>query len=87
MDSKVNDSGIMTPIGTGSIDNIALEEDKTLASRITHKIDMRMIPMLCALYLMAYLDRTNIANAKLLGLKVELHMPSKGITQRFGYSL
>ncbi|KAH7024692.1 major facilitator superfamily domain-containing protein [Microdochium trichocladiopsis] len=57
----------------------AIEDDnKALESRVTRKIDMRVVPMLCALYLTAYLDRTNIGNARLLGLEAELKMPSDG---------
>jgi len=39
---------------------------------------MRVVPMLSGLYLTAYLDRTNIANAKLLGLETELKIPCNG---------
>ncbi|CAG8980987.1 hypothetical protein HYALB_00013548 [Hymenoscyphus albidus] len=55
-----------------------MEEDKATGSRITRKIDIRLVPMLCALYLTAYLDRTNIGNAKLLNLEKDLKMPSNG---------
>jgi MFS family permease len=56
----------------------AEEVDKAMEARVTRKIDMRVVPMLCALYLTAYLDRTNIGNAKLLRLEAELNMPSDG---------
>ncbi|KAF9880183.1 major facilitator superfamily transporter [Colletotrichum karsti] len=38
------------------------------------KIDFRLMPMLVLLYLMAYLDKTNIGNAKIEGLLDSLHM-------------
>ncbi|KAH8654575.1 major facilitator superfamily domain-containing protein [Tricladium varicosporioides] len=78
VDTKVTDSDPGTPIGKGSINHAITEEDKAFSSRVTRKIDMRVVPMLCMLYLTAYLDRTNIGNAKLLGLEKELHMPSNG---------
>lgn len=38
------------------------------------KLDARLIPWLCLLYLISFLDRTNIGNAKLDGLLESLHM-------------
>ncbi|QDS71383.1 hypothetical protein FKW77_002805 [Venturia effusa] len=61
-----------------SIHNVSVEIDVAMDNRITRKIDMRLVPMLCMLYLTAYLDRTNIGNAKLYGLEKELDMPSNG---------
>lgn len=76
--SKVDTSGHGTPIEKGSVHDISSEENVALDSRITRKIDMRLVPMLCMLYLTAYLDRTNIGNARLYGLEKELSMPSNG---------
>ena len=39
-----------------------------------NKIDLRVIPVLTLLYLLAFLDRVNIANAAIFGLKQELHL-------------
>lgn len=75
---NATDSGYELPTGTGSINHGFMEEDKVVGYRITQKIDVRLVPMLCALYLTAYLDRTNIGNAKLLNLDTELKMPSNG---------
>jgi MFS family permease len=36
------------------------------------KIDLRVIPFLCILYLLAFLDRVNIANARSFGLVKDL---------------
>ncbi|KAK2063981.1 major facilitator superfamily transporter [Colletotrichum caudatum] len=47
------------------------EEKKKKAVR---KVDYRLIPMLVLLYLMAYLDKTNIGNAKIEGLLSSLGM-------------
>jgi MFS family permease len=38
------------------------------------KIDLRVIPFLCILYLLAFLDRVNIANAKSFRLVEDLHL-------------
>ncbi|KAH8689838.1 high-affinity nicotinic acid transporter [Talaromyces proteolyticus] len=43
-------------------------------ARILRKLDIRLIPMLAVLYLMSFLDRGNIGNAKIEGLAEDLHM-------------
>ncbi|KAF3937881.1 Sialin [Dactylella cylindrospora] len=40
--------------------------------RLMAKVDFRVVPVLCVLYLLAFLDRVNISNAALYGLKEEL---------------
>ncbi|KAI0327048.1 MFS general substrate transporter [Cubamyces sp. BRFM 1775] len=42
--------------------------------RVWQKIDMRLIPISTALYLVSYVDRGNIGNAKLQGLVTQLDM-------------
>ncbi|KAF8147333.1 major facilitator superfamily domain-containing protein [Mycena galopus ATCC 62051] len=53
-----------------SLDPFDSPEDRALV----RKIDFRLIPILTLLYLMSFLDRTNIGNAKLLGLTTDLHV-------------
>lgn len=38
------------------------------------KMDMHLIPMLAILYLLSFLDRGNIGNAKIQGLETDLHL-------------
>lgn len=63
------------------IDTLATADGVTLASfkhldekRILRKMDLRLIPMLALLYLLSFLDRGNIGNAKIEGLTEDLHM-------------
>ena len=42
--------------------------------RLLWKLDLRLIPWLCLLYLASFLDRSNIGNAKLEGLTKSLHI-------------
>lgn len=44
----------------------------TTEKKLMAKIDLRVIPFLCILYLLAFLDRVNIANAKSFGLVADL---------------
>ncbi|KAI7412098.1 MFS general substrate transporter [Hortaea werneckii] len=40
--------------------------------RTKHKVDVRLVPMLAALYLVAHLDRSNIGNTKIEGIDDDL---------------
>jgi len=60
---------------------MALAQGTTMASfahlnekKILRKMDMRLIPMLAMLYLLSFLDRGNIGNAKIEGLQEDLKM-------------
>ncbi|KAJ5906467.1 uncharacterized protein N7473_003383 [Penicillium subrubescens] len=44
----------------------------TTERKLMAKIDWHILPCLCVLYLLAFLDRVNISNAAILGLKSEL---------------
>ncbi|KFA78183.1 hypothetical protein S40288_01397 [Stachybotrys chartarum IBT 40288] len=42
--------------------------------RVRNKIDVRLLPILALLYMLAQLDRSNIGNAKVEGLKADTHL-------------
>ena len=42
--------------------------------KVLRKMDMHLLPMLALLYLLSFLDRGNIGNAKIEGLTDTLHM-------------
>ncbi|ODV90603.1 hypothetical protein CANCADRAFT_2334 [Tortispora caseinolytica NRRL Y-17796] len=44
------------------------------SNRLLRKIDYRLPPILAILYLLAYLDRGNIGNARIAGMQVDLNM-------------
>jgi hypothetical protein len=52
--------------------------DPKLDRRLTWKRDVLLIPVLGLMYLVLFLDRTNIANARIEGLEEGLDMPSNG---------
>ncbi|KAG2205801.1 hypothetical protein INT47_003984 [Mucor saturninus] len=56
-------------------------EDLTLQKKLTQtlvkKLDRRLLPLLCILYLLSYIDRSNIGNAKLGGLMEDLNLTSQ----------
>ncbi|TKX18555.1 MFS transporter-like protein 175 [Elsinoe australis] len=46
----------------------------TTERKLMTKVDLRVIPFLCILYLLAFLDRVNISNANVFGLSTELRL-------------
>ncbi|KAJ5447276.1 Major facilitator superfamily domain general substrate transporter [Penicillium cf. griseofulvum] len=50
------------------------EERAEIDRKLLWQLDMRLVPWLSLLYLVSFLDRTNIGNAKLVGLQTDLNM-------------
>ncbi|KAF1349207.1 MFS general substrate transporter [Lizonia empirigonia] len=59
---------------TGELEAQHLELDEAEASRVLRKVDYRLVPMLSLLYLVAFIDRSNIGNAKIAGMETDLKM-------------
>lgn len=63
---------------------MVLEADMALDKRLLWKRDVVLVPIMGVLYTLLFLDRTNIANARALGigsptgLEASLEMPSNG---------
>jgi len=59
---------------SGEIEAQDVELREREAARVLRKVDMRLVPMLSLLYLVAFIDRSNIGNAKIAGMTEELKM-------------
>lgn len=57
--------------------------DKAAERRLIRKLDLRILPVLWILYLVNFIDRANIGNAKIQGMEKELNL----IGQRFNISV
>lgn len=64
--------------------NLSDAERKAIDRKLVWKLDLYLMPWLCVLYLLAFLDRTNIGNAKIDGLQKDLNNMSTG---RYNLSL
>lgn len=53
---------------------VAAEFPNVDEAKVLRKMDVRLIPMLSVLYLLAFLDRGNIGNAKIEGLLGDLNL-------------
>ncbi|TVY45218.1 putative transporter [Lachnellula cervina] len=51
---------------------------KQIDRKLVRKLDLQLIPWLCLLYLLSFLDRSNIGNAKIAGLQKNLGNMSTG---------
>lgn len=52
-----------------------------MTRRILFKTDTRILPILALLFLCSFLDRTNVGNAKIIGLAEDLHMSNAQYNQ------
>lgn len=61
-------------VESGSTSSQDIGYDAKATSKLIRKIDWVLLPFLALLYLLSFLDRTNIGNARLAGLEKELGM-------------
>ncbi|OAA37859.1 Major facilitator superfamily domain, general substrate transporter [Metarhizium rileyi] len=50
------------------------KENKVLTRQLLLKLDTRVLPILALLFLCSFLDRTNVGNARIIGLQDSLHL-------------
>ncbi|RDW64422.1 uncharacterized protein DSM5745_09833 [Aspergillus mulundensis] len=67
------DAGSSEELERGS-NSVAGGFDTSATKKLIRKIDLVLIPWLALLYLLSFLDRTNIGNARLAGLEEDLGM-------------
>lgn len=53
------------------------EDKKAIDKRLMWKVDLHLVPWLSFLYLLSFLDRANIGNARLAGMEADLSMSGK----------
>ncbi len=56
------------------VKNLSLDERQAAEKKLVRRIDRRLLPMLIIMYIMNYLDRNNIAAARLAGLETDLNL-------------
>lgn len=66
-------SGELVTVEKGYTD-VLVELPKEEERRILRKVDYRLVPLLALLYLVAFVDRSNIGNAKIAGLSKDLKL-------------
>ncbi|SDA02897.1 BZ3500_MvSof-1268-A1-R1_Chr11-1g03207 [Microbotryum saponariae] len=67
-DEKASEIAVAAPTGPG------VPFSKAAEQRLLRKIDWKVVPFLSLLYLMSFLDRVNIGQARLNGLEKDLHL-------------
>ncbi|KAJ7215191.1 major facilitator superfamily domain-containing protein [Mycena rebaudengoi] len=61
---KHEDVKLESPSVSSQVTDERVEDER----RLVRKLDRRLLPIICVLYLFAYLDRSNLGNARLQGL-------------------
>lgn len=54
--------------------NLTFEERQYMEKKLVRKVDSRLLIMIVIMYILNYLDRNNIAAAKLAGLQKDLNL-------------
>ncbi|OAL56385.1 MFS general substrate transporter [Pyrenochaeta sp. DS3sAY3a] len=49
-------------------------DDGKVTRAVVFKMDVRILPILALLFLCSFIDRTNVGNAKILGLQADIHI-------------
>lgn len=75
IDQSLKDEVIHNEVFVSGTDT-SFVEDPTLEKRLLWKVDLRLIPPLCIMYILNYLDRNNIGNAKVAGMEQDLGLSS-----------
>ena len=61
-------------VQTNSLSIPAYAIDPVAERKLLRKVDFRVVPVLWFLFMLTFLDRTNIGNAKIQGMTEDLHM-------------
>ena len=69
---KHDDAGVEIIESSSSSQDLGYDEKQT--KNLVRKIDWALLPFLALLYLLSFLDRTNIGNARLANLEEDLGM-------------
>ena len=57
------------------VENVSPQDyDHETERKVLHKTDRILLPMLCLLLIVAFLDRTNVGNAKIQGMATDLDL-------------
>ncbi|KAK5091320.1 hypothetical protein LTR05_001503 [Lithohypha guttulata] len=66
--------GVLGLQAVASDEQLHVEYDEKETKKILRKIDYRLLPVLTLLYLLAFLDRGNIGNARVAGMNADLKL-------------
>ncbi|SPO22219.1 related to TNA1 - high affinity nicotinic acid plasma membrane permease [Ustilago trichophora] len=82
------DSHLQTAVSADDdIDNLSKEERSALEKSLKKKLDWQIVPLCLMLYLLSFLDRTNIGQARLNGLEKDLNMSKDGRDYRIALTV
>ncbi|KAK4611753.1 hypothetical protein CLAFUW4_12918 [Fulvia fulva] len=79
MDRKMNGTMADTKLGSEETAHYGyeggtIELDRAKEKKLVRKLDLHIVPVVMLLYLLSFLDRVNIGNARLYGLESDLSM-------------
>ena len=73
-DKQISTSSNTEGLGNPKWNSNNADVSRVDSKKVLRKMDLHIIPILTILYLLCFLDRGNIGNAKIEGLSEELHL-------------
>ncbi|KAI0669050.1 MFS general substrate transporter [Trametes maxima] len=67
---SLSEKGPSSGIQLDTVEDLGVTEQR----RVLRKLDFRLLPFVCFLFVLSFLDRANIGNAKVAGLSADLHL-------------
>lgn len=77
MSEKATVSEAVMKTSTGDPEPLDIVHNTEAEKRLLRKCDLHVVPVLTFLFLLAFLDRINIGNARLQGLEKDLNMTGR----------
>jgi len=74
MAEKLDEEQKQAPVISSDVEETSTSSNCINESALVRKLDLRLLPSITILYLLSFLDRANVANARLEGLTADLHM-------------
>jgi MFS family permease len=74
--SDISNEDKAAPVELEKYDTVGevIQIDPIIDARVTRKFDKRVVPLLFGLWLLAFIDRSNIGNARIVGLATDLKL-------------
>ncbi|EPE25325.1 MFS general substrate transporter [Glarea lozoyensis ATCC 20868] len=73
---KATDNSLETRLEDSTTNQLPPHEFAAIEKRVLKKLDRRLVSLVFVLYLLAYLDRSNIGNARIAGMEEDLSLSS-----------
>lgn len=68
------DAQVLDMAEQGSMEKVVLETDEVRYKQLLRKIDWHLMPLMCIIYGIQFLDKTTLSYASVMGIKKDTHL-------------